>query len=95
MYFQIYWSALFSGESAPKEQQRQSGKTKYQELEYTGVARHPNTSSGIFITEAHPFVLSEMTAPATDVSTLVRTCVLIGIQHTGKNLCTNRHTAHW
>lgn len=67
---QIYWSALFTGEPTPKEQQRQSNKAKFQDLEYSGVARYPTTNSGICITEAHPFVLNEMTAPANEVSTL-------------------------
>ena len=63
---QIYWSALFTGEKAPKEQRLSKGK--FGEMEYGG--RYPNKSH-IKITEAHPFVLSEMTAPANDNSTQV------------------------
>lgn len=68
----IYWSASFMGEKVPKEQRL--SKAKYMEMEYGG--RYP-ASSNIRITEAHPFVLNEMTAPANDSSTLVQSLVLV------------------
>ena len=63
----IYWSASFAGEKVSKEQRL--SKAKYMEMEYGG---RYSVSSNIKITEAHPFVLSEMTAPANDNSTLVQ-----------------------
>ncbi|KAK7498566.1 hypothetical protein BaRGS_00010226 [Batillaria attramentaria] len=61
---EIYWSALFTGEKAPKEQRL--SRTKYLDMDYG--ARFP-VKSDIKITEAHPFVLSEMTAAAHENST--------------------------
>ncbi|XP_070187506.1 1-phosphatidylinositol 3-phosphate 5-kinase-like isoform X2 [Littorina saxatilis] len=78
----IYWSALFTGEKTPKEQRL--SKAKHHDMEYGG--RYP-ASSTIKITEAHPFVLSEMTAPANNNSTQG---MLADFRARGGRICINR-----
>lgn len=60
---EIYWSALFTGERAPKEQRL--SKVKYVDMD---CGTRYAVKSNIKITEAHQFVLSEMTAPAAENS---------------------------
>ncbi|XP_048238602.1 1-phosphatidylinositol 3-phosphate 5-kinase-like isoform X1 [Haliotis rufescens] len=50
----IYWSQLFEGE------QGQRSRSKYYDGDYSG---HYTPKSNIHITEAHPFILQQLTAP--------------------------------
>ncbi|XP_076460083.1 1-phosphatidylinositol 3-phosphate 5-kinase-like isoform X2 [Babylonia areolata] len=61
----IYWSALFTGERTHKDQRLSKGK--YGDGEYGG---RYQARSYITITEAHPFVLSDLIAPANDNAVL-------------------------
>ncbi|KAL8580115.1 hypothetical protein ACOMHN_061229 [Nucella lapillus] len=75
----IYWSALFTGEKTPKEQRLSKGK--YIDMEYGG--RYFGKSH-ISITEAHPFVLSDMIAPANDNNILT---LLADFRARGGRIC--------
>lgn len=63
---EIYWSTLFTGEKAPKEQW--SSKIKYLDMDN---GTRISVKSNIKITEAHPFIVSEMTIPAAENTTQV------------------------